>query len=415
MKVWLVNPFDGLPGEAFRPGRYAFLGRLLAERGHKVTWWSSNFYHTTKSFRSNDQTSIQTVDNLQIVLVKTPRYDRNVCLGRIWNHYVFAREFKAQAGKCRQSPEVIIASAPPLLAANAALTLARRCDARVIIDVQDLWPEAFETAIPHGLRPLARTFLLPMIRRLADRTYDRADRISAVCNTMLTRGLSVSRDKGKGIAVPLGVDIDFYRQCLDQRDVDLPYMKRDQSEFWAAYIGTIGISYDIKTILEAAHGLSAAYPSIRFLIAGDGPQSQEMQDLARSMGLGNVTFTGIMSYIRLTHLLCQCDVGIIAVVPGSRISMPNKLFDYMAAGLPLISSLTGECEALVAKEGIGLQYEAGDAQSLRTAVLHFYDNGRDRLAMGVRARKLAEERFDMNKTYGKFEELVVALRKPGER
>lgn len=408
-----MNPFDGLPGESFRPGRYAFLGHLLADRGHNVTWWSSNFCHGTKDFRGNGGERIRASENLEIILVKTPRYSHNLSLRRIWNHYTYARGFLAQATTYPQAPDVIIASVPPLLAARAALSWAQKRGARAIVDIQDIWPEAFDVAFAPRFRPVARMLLWP-IRRLADRIYDRADGITAVSQKFLIRGVSVSRCKQKGIVVPLCVDIRLYDQCLDRQDVDVTYAKHAAAEFWAIYIGTIGKSYDIKTILQAASKMGADLPDIKFLVVGDGPQLAEMQRFAQREGLLNVTFIGMMSYVHLTHLMRHCDAGLNAIAFGSGISMPNKCFDYMAAGLPLVNSIEGELQQMIAEENIGLQYKAGDAESLMNAVVQLYRNPPERLAMGARARRLAQEKFDMNATYATFERLVTTLGRSGD-
>jgi glycosyltransferase involved in cell wall biosynthesis len=405
MNIWIMNPFDAFPGESLRPGRYAFLSQMLADMGHGVTWWSSNFCHATKSLRSEKQTSIGVSDNLCVVLLKTPRYDKNISLQRIWNHYVYARALRAEGLRCQEAPDVIIASSPPLMAANTAIASAKRLGAKSILDIQDLWPEAFEMAFPGELQPIARVCLLPL-RRLADRVYDRADAITAVSNTYLQRGLSASGDKSKpSMMLPLGVDLSLYDNYLRQ-PVDMPYVKDNKSEFWAVYIGTIGKSYDIETLLEAAGKSIRSYPSIKFVIAGAGPDYAKMVDRAGKNGLTNVTFTGLLSYHQVVHLLSQSDVGINAIIAASRTSLPNKPFDYIAAGLPIISSVKGELEGLIRDEGIGLQYEAGNADSLAKAIIELHDNPQGRLEMGQTARKLAEERFDMNKEYPKFEEFL---------
>ena len=186
MNIWLVNPFDSLPGESLRRDRYTFLTEMLAKSGHKVIWWSSNFHHATKSFRSQGQTSIEVGDNLRIILLKTPKYSKNISLARIWNHWVYAKELKTHAAKCQESPDVIIASCRPLLAANIALVLAQNFGAKTTIDIRDIWPEAFEIAFPQKLRPVVRIFLSPL-KRFADRIYDKADGLTATSYAFLQR------------------------------------------------------------------------------------------------------------------------------------------------------------------------------------------------------------------------------------
>ena len=409
MNIWVVNPFDGLPGESLRPGRYAFLTKMLAEKGHRVTWWSSNFCHTTKNFRNQGQASLELNHNLRIILLETPRYTKNISLRRIWNHYLYARELEAQSGKIGEPPDVVLASTPPLQAANTAMILARKYGAKSIIDVQDVWPEAFEVAFPTRLRPVARLFLCPL-RRFADRLYDEADGITAVSHSYLHRALSASKDEGKpSVALPLGVNLDLYSDYLSKPVDNMPYIKQRKDEFWVLYAGTIGKMYDIRTLLEAAGRLFRSYPDMKFVIAGAGPDYANMRNYSQKMNLINVTFTGLLSYHQFVHLLNECDVGVNPIVLTSHPCLPNKVFDYLAAGLPIINSVRGELEHLITDERVGLHYDPGDAQSLADAIAHLYDDTQERLAMGQRARKLAQERFDMNKEYPKFEEFIRAM------
>src|SRR4030042_2296533 len=121
MNVWLVDPFDSLPGESLAYRRYSFLAEMLANMGHKVTWWSSNFHHPTKTFRSVGQATIELKENLAIVLLKTPGYDGNMSARRLWNHYTYAKALQKEGTKYSEVPDVVVANSTPLLAANRAL------------------------------------------------------------------------------------------------------------------------------------------------------------------------------------------------------------------------------------------------------------------------------------------------------
>ena len=205
LNVWIVNPFDAIPGESMRQGRYIYLANMLANKGHNVTWWSSNFCHATKSFRSEGQSAFDVRHNLRMILLKTPAYHKNISVRRVWNHYVYAKELKAESKKCGVVPNVIIASCPPLLAAYEATIFAKNQGAKVVIDVQDLWPEAFELIFPRRTKWLAKLLLLPL-RLLADRVYSGADSITAVTGSMLRRAELGSGVVGKrGMLLPLGV------------------------------------------------------------------------------------------------------------------------------------------------------------------------------------------------------------------
>lgn len=382
---------------------------MLANMGHKVTWWSSNFSHSTKSFRSQGQARIEVSENLHIILLNTPSYSRNISLKRLWNHYQYGRALRAEGTKCTEIPDIILATSPPLDGARAALALARRFDAKCIVDVRDIWPEVFEIAFPRRLGHSVRILLSPL-KRDADRMYDKADAIIAVSQTYLQRALSVSSDKAKlAMVVPLGVNLDLYRDSLNQPAGDMPYNKQDSGEFWAIYTGTIGKNYDIKTILESADKLSCSHPNIRFFLTGDGPGYDTMRGFVQEKGLDNVTFTGLLGYHQLAHLTSQCDTGINAIAASSKITLSNKFVGYLVSGLPVVSSVRGEIEGLLNEEHVGLQYEAGNSESLAKAVLDLYDNPQERFRMGQNARRLAEERFNMNKEYPKLAEFLEAV------
>jgi len=409
LNVWIVNIFDTLPGESLRAGRYAHLAQMLADKGHRVIWWSSNFCHTTKSLRSQAQTSIRVNDNWRIILLETPKYGKNISLRRIWSHYIYARALKTEGGKCTEAPDILLASSVPLSVASTASALAKRFGAKFIIDVQDLWPESFELILPARLRWLARILLSPL-RLFANRIYAKADGITAISLTLLQRAVSVSKNKSKETMVlPLAVDIALFRKYESLVEEDIPIIKHNHDEFWATYAGTIGKAYDVRAILEAADVLANSQLNIRFFIAGIGPDYDKMRNYASTRKLDNVTFTGLLNYGNVVHLLNQSDIGLVTYVTGLHGGFPNKVFDYLAAGLPIVNSAEEELGNLVRAERIGLQYEAGNVESLAKAIVELYNNPGERLDMGRRARKLAEERFDMNKEYPKFEEFLRRL------
>ena len=379
---------------------------MLANKGHQVTWWSSNFHHATKSFRGEAQASVEVTNNWHIVLLNTPKYHNNVSLGRVRSHLMYSRALRAMGARYPEIPHLIIASSVPLSSANAALALARRCGAKTVIDVQDLWPESFELIFPVRLRWLGRILLLPL-RLFANRVYGKADGITAISQTLLQRATSVSRNSDRETMVlHLGVDLHLFDRYAKQRVGDGGHLEHD-AEFWAVYAGTIGKTYDIKTILEAAGRLVQSHPQMRFLIAGAGPDSERLKAYAGDRQLSNVVFTGLLDYHHLVLLLRQSDVGMSTYAAGHDDAFPNKVFDYLAAGLPIVNSAEGELGCLVRTEHIGKQYQAGNAESLARAVAELCDKPSERLEMGRKARRLAEERFDVNKEYPKLEEFLM--------
>ena len=188
LTVWLVNPFDDIPGEGLPPLRYWTLARILAARGHDVTWWSSTWSHRRKAVRAVPL-GIREDEGFSVRLVATPPYARNVSLARLRSHRDFGRTFERLANESVASrqlerPDIILASLPPLEGPEAALRLARRMDATLVVDLMDVWPETFARLLPGPAfirGPLAKLLLGGMHRRRAE-LIAAADAVSAATN-----------------------------------------------------------------------------------------------------------------------------------------------------------------------------------------------------------------------------------------
>lgn len=126
------------------------------------------------------------------------------------------------------------------------------------------------------------------------------------------------------------------------------------------YIGNMGASYDLETVIEAVKRLEG----MELVLAGDGPKRSRLERLAA--GCGRIEFAGYLDEAALERLLAASEVGLIPMFEASRVAVPGKLADYAKAGLKVIYSLGGETAALVG--GAGVKYEAGDAESFCRAV-----------------------------------------------
>ncbi|MGN0827209.1 MAG: glycosyltransferase, partial [Kiritimatiellia bacterium] len=174
MRVWVCNPFDLLPGEGARLQRYGLLCRSLSCAGHRVVWWSSDFCHLSKRRRASPPPGFGEVE---IRLVPTRPYGRNISLARVWSHLRYAGMWRKLAEASGERPDLIVASLPPLGACEAAVAFARRVGCAVVVDLMDAWPEVFEQLVP-------RPFLSPFYRQ-AQRILDGATAVSGVGQTYL--------------------------------------------------------------------------------------------------------------------------------------------------------------------------------------------------------------------------------------
>ena len=349
MRVWLQNPFDNLPSEGRRKQRYWLMAEAFVAAGHEAVLWTSDFSHATKAPRQ--QTSAAPSQGIAVRLVPTVPYAGNVSLARVRSHADYARAWERLACAETARPDLIVSSLPTISGAEAAARLARRFGARLVVDVQDAWPETFERLAPRGLRWLAHLLLMPL-RRRTRRVYRTADLVTGVCDRYRTL---VGRT-------------DYLRAYLG---IESPAAVRHLAHAGLSlvYAGNLGVSYDLKTIVAAV----CADETLTLDVAGAGTFACDCP---------RVRFHGLLDRKELADLFARCDVGVIPMQDDSWVGVPNKLFDYAAAGLRIVSSLRGETEALLARHGLGVCYAAGDAAALIRAV---------RAAVALPARPLPDE------------------------
>ena len=440
MRVWIVNPFDNLPLEGTRPQRYWLMARAFARAGHDVVLWTSDFSHARKAKRvfvgegmaeripdsgfqisdpggviSDPGGGISGRCGFRLVLVPTPGYPRNVCLRRIWSHRAFARRWRAMA-EGEPAPDVLVASLPPLALGTAALAYrAAHPGVRLVVDVQDAWPETFEQVAPR--------WLLVPLRRVAGRIYRGADAITGVAE----RYVALARSYGATAPMdvfPLGIEMParFMRtgdrcapeeveprtgdRCAPEEEEARAGGRRttqvcgaDGRTLRLAYAGTMGTSYDLGTLVDVVKGGA----DLALDLAGTGPDEARLR--ARAGDCPRIRFHGYLGEDALRALLASGDAGVIPTYDASCVGVPGKLADYLAAGLPALNALHGETERLLAEHGAGFTYQAGDAASLRDAVARL--RAADRTTLRAGAAALAT-RFDADRVYGGYAAWVEA-------
>ena len=178
MTVWIQNPFDNLPMEGFRKQRYWLMSEAFVRAGHDVVYWTSDFSHATK--RRRDLSKGNLSSRIELRLVPTRPYRRNVGLARIFSHRRYAKDWLSLSEGAAK-PDVVVSSFPTISAAEAAIRIGRKAGAKVVIDVQDAWPETFERLAPRPMRWFMRLLLLPL-RLKARKVFRSADAVTGVCD-----------------------------------------------------------------------------------------------------------------------------------------------------------------------------------------------------------------------------------------
>lgn len=408
MHIWLLNPYGPIPGEGWRDYRFTLLGRELARRGHAVTWWTANFSHHFKRYRSPGWQDIPVSPGFTIRLVPTTAYTLNISLGRIRFEVNYARRVHEHAAN-GQRPDFIIGTDPSQIVGYLSVKLAHQFGVPLILDVFDLWPELFVLAFPSMLRSLAPLALSPLawLRR---HNLRRANAVTALCDTYLdmAKRQAPNQDAYRTLTIFNGIDVAAFRNLLPDAEAALALavqMGKQAGDIWAIYAGSLGNNYDIITLLEAAVELARRQSCIKILIAGDGPLRPQIMEFIEAHQPRTLKYLGKLSHADLIKLYGICDIGICAYAPESNVAMPDKAYDYMAAGLPIVNSLRGELAALLQERAAGVPYLAGSSQSLADVLDLLASDEQSRKTMASNSYGLAAQ-FDQNLQYGRFAEFI---------
>jgi len=408
MLVWLINPYGPIPGETWRDYSFKTMADALTAAGHDVVWWTSNYSHHFKRFRSKSWYDISLNERFKIRLVPTTGYKRNISFGRILRDAIFAYRCYDR-GKSLPSPNCIIYSESPLTLGFAGQKLAQFHHCPVIFHQMDLWPELFEQVFPKFTRPLIKAFLYPIYRNRRT-IYSKLDAICALAKPYLHVPLHeapilCSRPH---LIVYNGIDVKYFRGLMEKHSsLTRDLLSKQPGEVWAIFAGSLGPSYDIPTLICVSKMLRASELNLKIVIAGDGPFRTDIEKHVATSD-ARLVYVGKLGPDKLASLYRVCDIALCAYSPRSNVEMPDKIYDYTAAGLPIINSLRGEVSEMIKEKKIGLQYRAGDANDLLAALKRLANNSSLRQEMAKNSFFTAEQ-YDKNVQYGKLVKLTEKL------
>lgn len=382
--------------------RFLYLARMLKERGHEVEIVTSSFFHEEK--RPLKQLPRE-IYGCALTVLPEPGYRKNVSLRRIYSHQRLSMALRRYLKK-RKKPDVLYAAVPSLSLGAQGAAYCKKAGVPLVIDVQDLWPEAFEMVFRV---PLLSNLLYAPLRRQANFVYGQANAVAAVSETYVQRALSVNKKAEKSAVVYLGTEL----KAFDAMKAAEPALIKPEGEIWLGYVGTLGNSYEVQKVLEAMDKLKQAgrCEKLRFIVMGEGENREKLEAFFQGRRLA-VTFTGQLPYPNMVSTLCLCDFAVNPIRKGAA-SIINKVGDYAAAALGVIN--TQECEEykrLLQEYGAGIHCKNGDGEALEKAIETLYAQKEGREAMGRGNRRLAEERFDRGASY---KALCALTEQAGER
>lgn len=388
--ILILAHFSQAPWELGN-GRFCYLADLMSLHGANVELMTSSFSHKSKTQRKN--ALIKEIDvEYKFTMLYEPSYYGNISLNRYYSHYIFGRNIKKYL-RHRQKPDALYCAVPSLDAAYVAAKYSKKNRIPLIIDVQDLWPEAFKMVFR---LPYIGDLILYPIKKRADAIYRMADDIIAVSETYAQRAMSVNSKCLEPLIVFLGTDSERYNTFIARKQNE----RSNYEEIWVAYVGTLGYSYDLYSVIDAIKILDekGAY-TIRLIVMGDGPLRNSFEEYSKHCRI-KATFTGHLSYELMITQLTSCDIAINPIRKKAAQSIINKHADYAIAGLPVLNTQESlEYRQMIDKYEMGLNCENGNPNDIATKLELLCGSSELRKSMGSNSRMVFSELFDRSKTY----------------
>jgi glycosyltransferase involved in cell wall biosynthesis len=364
------------------------LVRELSRRGHSVLWWTSTFDHFSKRHIADSESVISPWPNLEIELLHTPGYKRNVSIARLRDHRELAARFRERAHS-RTPPDLVWASFPTIELCDGAVKYSR----------------VFELALPSLLRPVGRLALLPL-KRIAQRTLSGASRLVGTSESYLKWGCELAgRPRRETDAVfPLGYEQNTSSESDRAAALELLRCRGvDPGKNIVWYVGGFGWSYDLEPVIAAARAVAAeGDQSLQFVLSGSGGSEETLKSAAS--GLPNVVFTGWLNGTGLAAMRQVAALGLAAYSARAPQSLPNKIFEYMSGGLPILSSLRGECARFLKLHQCGATYSS--TAELIEHIGSFRANPQKWAEMGAKGRAAFLKEYDSSVIYPRMADYI---------
>ncbi len=373
--------------------RHHELARYLVQRGHRVTIIASSVSYITGSAPPN----LTEKQDDGITIIRAYVYQAH---HKSFVHRVFAFvSFMASSfimGLRVKNVDLIWGTSPPIFQGFTAWALSRLKGIPFLFEVRDLWP-AFAISVgvlKNGILIRASEWLERFLYRGADRVM-----VNSPGYIEHVRGLGAKRVE----LVPNGADAGMFDPAKKGASFRETHFLK--SKFVVLYAGAHGISNDLGVVLEAAKRLqkelvpskgTGTSASIQIVLLGDGKEKLNLQVQAAEMGLKNLSFISSVPKSEMAVALAAADacIAILKPIEMYKTTYPNKVFDYMAAGRPVVLAIDGVIREVVEAAGCGIFSEPGDAIALAEAIKTLAADPARSQKMGLAGRRYIKEHLD---------------------
>ena len=417
-RFWIFNHYATTP----KTGpllRHYYFAEYLKEKNIETTVFAANELHQTgDTVDTHGKPYLRTEEEgVPFVFVKTSKYQGNG-ISRVKNMLSFffgllhiSKGYAEKYGR----PDVIMGSSAHPLTSIAGILVAGRFHVPAIVEVRDLWPEAIFSFGKVKMNSIPGRILSAGEKWM----YVHADAIVFTKEGDVDHIKEMGWDTAHGGKIDLrkchyvnnGVKLSDYYQSMEKDTLDDPDLTDDS--FRVIYTGTIRPVNNVDNLLDTAK-LLKKYKDIRFLIFGGGSELPRLQKRAEEEKIENVVFKGFVEKKYIPYILSRSSVNILNYSQSrynwSRGNSSNKLFEYMASGKPIISTVK-MVYCILEKYRCGLSLEECTPKALAEMILKIHDMPKDTYAQMAENAQEGAKDFDFSVLTERLYKVIKRVRK----
>lgn len=391
MNILYIHQYFKTPKE---PGgtRSYWIAQELIKNGHEVTMITTRAEQLLKVI-------VENIDGIRVVSFRV-RYSQNMSILQRLKAFTDFMLLATREGLKYSSIDLVIATSTPLTVGYSALRIKRKLKVPFIFEVRDLWPE-----VPIQMGAITNPLLKKAARYFEKIIYQNATHIITLSPGMRD-GVIKYVPKAKTSMIPnMAKKDEFWPREKDaalERQLGL-----SSTSFKVIHFGALGLANGIETIIETA-SLMKEDLTVQFVFLGGGSMEDQLRKHCRDLGLDNVIFLPRTPMKETSEIVNFCDVSLVSFkdLPILYTNSPNKLFDSLSAGKPIIVNSAGWTKDLVEEYECGAYVNPNYPEELKKIIKDFQSNPEKLALMSKNARMLAESRFDKTILCKQFVKIV---------
>lgn len=403
MKILYYHQHFSTPKGATGTRSYEMAKKLIAQ-GHEVTMVCGSYQLADTGLSQAFQKGVRQglVEGIKVIEYQIPYSNYDGFVKRALKFLWYAA--RSSVPVLKEEYDLIFSTSTPLTAAIPGILakVFRRKD--FVFEVRDLWPE-----LPRAMGVIKNPLILWLMSVLEWMAYRSADRCVGLSPGMI-QGIERRSQPNKSIKlIPNGCDLELFSKT-SKNDFAIPGIEKD--DFVALFAGAHGKANGLEALIDVAEVLKQkGHHQIKLLLVGDGKEKPSLVKRAKTQSLDNLIFLPPVAKTELIGIMDRANMGIMCLsdIPSFYYgTSPNKFFDYIASGLPVINNYPGWVADMIAESGCGIVVPSGDPVSFAEALISLQASPQRQNEMAIAAARLANERFNRAQLSAEFVEFLEA-------